>query len=834
MTGLNRALYPENVDVSPSTLTYDSQAIRAAHLGAVEAAVSGNVGGRLGGGDVTLVSGTTLAVSAMPYGLTPGGYPLTFNGTAGVNVATQSGVDLTDGAVNYVVLTYTETATDTRVAVSTSLPGTSIEAPTRAVGVTTLRVYSAANLAALPNPTAAQDTDLSIVSLRRCLVLARFLGNGFTSTTPNALVPGEISQTGVTGLRTADTPSGSVLRIAEAPNALVQNIHGVVIVGLASTCPVGTGTLVWNGSTRRLTWAAPDGTGGTESAGASVLVNDSSGGPVFVTLQSTTTSPSRAITLYAYPAILFATTGTVSDSIAVLDLHGDDIGAYLSAQDRAHRRLRGSAMPSRQNPHAMGVENMGGVAFVPQAEQAGDALLGSADLGAIPRRTHRAAVDSGSIAWTHIDQDETRLPVSGVTAAEFVHRWAHAFGESQIIGARRNPATGQWTLENSSGRAWRIVTGNNSSTPDVDYPQGFEVQTQASASPWNDDEWRRVFRVSPTGQLVSIGEGFSDGSSVTDLSLARLFMGHPHNSADTKTLVVDSPDSSGGSGSALGMQILRGTDDPGTPSPRVSSTFEIVHNATYNNASLSTPWAYRDSSQAAIRYLFGQTTCTVQRRAAGLSTPWASGDWSSLVSVDLTTGLINAVPGGIASSSYRLPGVEQVKSIPPTRVEYHLEGTTLIAPASSIVGTGGASATNGVLAAGMPFPLLPGHGTGASMGWSLELPQGAVISRLVFHASNTAGGWSGNLIGLYRKDHLSNTWSALANDQPTTFSTNATAGNYTYTFNFTGPTDNIVANQSYSYYVRLFNGASASGNSFSVTGIEVYYTFGGTVGIRGA
>lgn len=814
------------MDVTPSTLAFDSQAIRAAHLALAEATVSGSVGGRVSGGIVTLTAQTTLAVSAVPFGLTPGGYPVTFAGGS-INTASVGEVDLTDGALNYVVLTYTETRTDGRPAITTTNPGAALNADTRANGVTTLRCYSAANLSALPNPTADQDLDLSIVTLRRCLVLASFRGNGFATGTPNTLVSGEISQSGVTGLRPADTASGSVLRIAESPNAFTQAIHGVVIVGVNSTCPVGSGTLRWNGSTRQLSWAAPDGAGGTESYGTSGTVTDTTS---FLNLASATSG--REISVWVYPAILYATAATVTDTIAVLDLHGDDIGAYLSAQDRVHRRLRGSAMPSRQNPHALGVENMGGVALVPQAQQSGDALSGTPELGAVPRDTVRASNATGTQHATHVYQAETRIPSSGVNP-EFLQEWTSARAVGRVIGATRDPATGLWQLQNAGQRAWRVVQGNNPS-PGVGSPSGLRIQTQTAAGGWTDAEWLDVadFTQATNQPFLTLAGGFTDitgGAPIAALNQARINAPHPHTNANYKTVILDTPDGDSGTTINAGGQLLRGHDDSGTPTPYANSTFEFIHNCTYNNTSLSTPWAFRDSARDAVRYVFGQRQLLVQRRAAGAASPWANADWTTHSTVDLASGLASF--SSISSGTHLMPGVTHTKSIPPTKADSYVSGSGIPTGGAHSLFTdvGGTGTVHGVSASSMTFPRLPGASSnGAALTWGVELPDGAVVTGISFNLVGT-GTFAGNLIGFYVKNVADNAWnSAVGNNL--VFS----AVNGAFTASITPLAAPVtVDNTNHTYYVRLYNNGNSS-DYLSVHSIRVLYTFGPTVGIRGA
>jgi hypothetical protein len=110
----------------------------------------------------------------------------------------------------------------------------------------------------------------------------------------------------------------------------------------------------------------------------------------------------------------------------------------------------------------------------------------------------------------------------------------------------------------------------------------------------------------------------------------------------------------------------------------------------------------------------------------------------------------------------------------------------------------------------------------------VELPDGAVVTGISFNLVGT-GTFAGNLIGFYVKNVADNAWnSAVGNNL--VFS----AVNGAFTASITPLAAPVtVDNANNVYYVRLYNNGTST-DYLSVHGIRVLYTYGPSVGIRGA
>jgi hypothetical protein len=133
---------------------------------------------------------------------------------------------------------------------------------------------------------------------------------------------------------------------ASNPSALV----GVTVVGLAEVTPLGTATLRWDATTSRIYYTAPG-----DLEGAATTLTDSGS---FVVYSNNT---NYTITLNINFSSL-SSVASQSENIAISSLYGRSIPMF-SAVDQNHRDMLGSGQPTKTNPHALTVNDLGGGGF---------------------------------------------------------------------------------------------------------------------------------------------------------------------------------------------------------------------------------------------------------------------------------------------------------------------------------------------------------------------------------------------------------------------------------------------------------------------------------------
>lgn len=127
------------------------------------------------------------------------------------------------------------------------------------------------------------------------------------------------------------------------------NVTGVSIVGMAPGTLIGSGTLRFEASTKKLYWTSPG-----DAEGTGVTITDSSE----QTLYSDDTSYYITVTII-YAGLPAA---DASDTITVESLYGRNIPMSCSI-DQAHRDMIGTGIITENNPHGLSADDLTGGAY---------------------------------------------------------------------------------------------------------------------------------------------------------------------------------------------------------------------------------------------------------------------------------------------------------------------------------------------------------------------------------------------------------------------------------------------------------------------------------------
>lgn len=307
-----RGLFPEGVEVHQNDIAFDRDTRIGEDLQrALDEAAMGVVSGfavTVNGGDATKVD------VASGFGYAP-------NGEECVLAVGQSALSLADntlGTVNVVCAIYTETLSDPKPHETSSTPRN-----TRANRTVRLRVYTQAQF----NLLASTDANLANDAQDRALLLASIVATG----------------AGLTGSAITSPTAFNTINTASAP----INITGTVITAVSASTPAGTGTLTYTTGGTLMSWQAP-------GAGAPGAAQNVGGGGTFVLAGGDGSTISVTIISASLPA------SDKVDSIVITNIYAQSV-ARFTAEDLLHRNLLGTGTPTKQNPHGIRVEDIGGV-----------------------------------------------------------------------------------------------------------------------------------------------------------------------------------------------------------------------------------------------------------------------------------------------------------------------------------------------------------------------------------------------------------------------------------------------------------------------------------------
>lgn len=318
----DRPLAPNGVIVQQKDLQFEAGS-RAFHIlrRQLDSAASGVVSGLL----VTInPSNSALVDVALGIGYAPNG--------AFIEVeADQFALampDLSSGALNYVAAVYTETQDQQQ---GHEADGTN--PATRALGSSRLRVYTNAQILALPTTS----DDLSVDAQDRLLILAE------------AAISGGVVDTLTLPISTARVLSAAF--VSPSPPTTGISIVGID-QGTSTTAIVGAnGTVFFTQATSGVRWQAPG-----DAAGVEIVLTP--GQPVTVA-----SSNGRTIDLIADADLLPAV-----DASAEVIIYGLFSGPFTqepvplrySSRDALLRSLRGSGLPAENNPLGLALSDLNG------------------------------------------------------------------------------------------------------------------------------------------------------------------------------------------------------------------------------------------------------------------------------------------------------------------------------------------------------------------------------------------------------------------------------------------------------------------------------------------
>jgi len=235
--------------------------------------------------------------------------------------------DETNGVVNLVCAVYTESE------IHRQPHETDGETwPTHSEGAWRIRVYSAANYAALPTT----DGNLASDAKDRCLIVGEVTANGPASSLTASSIEGP----------------ATFSNILYANPRIPVTIPGVTISGVSPGMSTGLGTLDYTwavGPVYGLQWISFAG-------GAGAVVNPTVDGAIDVL-----DGAGEFLTLEIVISQL-STISPISEAIDIINMYEQDI-PRLTGEDDLHRNMQGTGTPTPQNPHGQTLDDFGGASF---------------------------------------------------------------------------------------------------------------------------------------------------------------------------------------------------------------------------------------------------------------------------------------------------------------------------------------------------------------------------------------------------------------------------------------------------------------------------------------
>lgn len=314
--------------------------------------------------------------SGSGWAYTPSGHLIEIP-TSQTNIAL---ADPTNGVENWICAIYTEEQSE-----NSAHETDGVSRPTRAERSFRIRAITAAEYAALPDTSA----DLSVDAKDRLVVLATVLGNGaLTALNANELV----QQTAFKSIRTA---------VLTSPITAT----GCELVSISSQTEEGAGQLrltVATGPVYTLFWTAPG-----DTIGAATAV---SGDDVYTVVSANTTDSVQVKVI----ASLLPVVAANYDHAFTVSAFYEDVAPRWSPRDYLHASKVGAALPTENNPHGTGADDIGQhIVDFPQVIRLGTGYMDTEQQSLVPRITTEistAALSDRTLLW-----EVPGVPANGLT-----------------------------------------------------------------------------------------------------------------------------------------------------------------------------------------------------------------------------------------------------------------------------------------------------------------------------------------------------------------------------------------------------------------------------------
>lgn len=594
---MDRALFPADVEVRQPALQYEADQV-AFHI--LRRWVDGGASGVATGLAVTQNLGNGALVDlAVGEGFVPN------NEFAQLTIPQLALAlkDYTLGVQNYVCLLYTENQTAPAPHITDGTPRL-----TRAQRAVIPNVYTLADIQGLL-PT---SPDYSVPAQDRLLVCGIVPGNGFASPgVPNPIVPAQIIL----------PPSNFRILTIQQPT----NVTGVVVTFIDPTTPAttdagGTPAQLQFDPTQGLSYKAP----ADASYGSFVGGAPPGGAPGPITGSGTYKLVSGSSTHYILVDVTLEMLPTVVESdtsLPVVDVYPTGLLQNFSSNDRQHRHLIGSGVPTPKNPHGLRFVDLAeDVATLLEGIVLGTGLMSDDAKATVPRIVTRQSAFGGTggnartLLWD--------IPLSA-NAPRHIRFYATGYGGLEVtINALWNPGSNLWTHDAVA----------NASKLEI-YDAGIILNWQASGTAsWDDtvppsgSGWAtNVIRAS--GQAGAAGVLNALGQLVVGTNLLGTSQdGTPRveidytNSAGARTLVFQSLRTGVGGSSIMRVYRANSTNDQ-------FDAAEITFNCSWNAG--SSQWNKDTPGTASSKLEIGYDVLQYRQRLSGNDTPWGDGAWDT-------------------------------------------------------------------------------------------------------------------------------------------------------------------------------------------------------------
>lgn len=570
-------------------------------------------GGRVYGLAITINSDYFVSVSA-GFGYTPrGDYVELTTDTADFS----SGLDYTDGVVNYIVLPYAETKSDSEAHETRGESFPTLSTLSGQIMALTATEYDnlADSYAADLNLALATDLEKAnpytgTLYKDSLLVIGRVIGAGFTAGVPNAVVPAtNVQQEAyVTPLVTCS--------FANSPDTVEGiNIKSVALAaGTIALLPdpgVPGGTpsaeLTWDPTpgTEELTFTAPG-----DSVGSAATYSATGG----VQEISVASNNGDEIVVELIPELLPSAAGS---SLINFSLLYDEWGPIFTVADAAHRAKVGSYIPTDSLPHGEGFADLAQiVGVIPQPVSVGSGLIDTDARALYPKISSWARNGTSSYSLHY-----AMLTPGSTTGKTRFYTLSDAGFFAMTVNA-------EW-----DGTNWnKDVAGEQASKLALNGDGNVLLYGRDSDTAWTDSEWTDASTVI---RGPAIGVNFGAPSTATKVSLETSedeLYGSVVNIQRSLTrqriLMTQRPADSAENTISIYHTTLSDTN---------AGPIEIVGNAYYDTG--ASEWTKHNVAASAFKFEIGRGSILVAYRLAASGGSWADSAWDSTpFELDLVNG----------------------------------------------------------------------------------------------------------------------------------------------------------------------------------------------------
>lgn len=676
--------------------------------------------------------------------------------------------DYSSGVVNYIVLVYRETTGTPRAHESDGQTYDTLASRSSEIKVMTETEYNA-----LPASADSSDlknnletADLTTDAQDRILIIARVLGKGYTGSTPNVYVSGDLTN-GNIDQQNYFTPQ----KTAYISGTL--NITGVNLKNLSTDTPVGTdGVLSYTVASNEFTWEAPTET--TPSAAVAVTMTNE------IEEITLTANGGSTLTIEVVPDLLPSSDQT--DTVIVENFYANN-GPVFSAEDALHRSKKGSYLPTSIDPHGLGYGDLAQqIGVIPNTLLVGTSRLSSEAHSLVPRLS---------------------TPASTVGSVDRTLMWEMGGGSHHVRLYKRSNDNFEVTMNASwDGTQWVLDQSGQSASKMEQSEYGLVTYVySAGTTPFTDADFKHMWSSTPTG-LTALGSGFT--STDTDREVPRVQAIYS-DTANKKTLVMEVRPPIGGTD--FTFRIYADT-----------TGLDIVANASWDNATAL--WSQIESAKESFRLRFqGTDTRVIFDYKAAAAGTWADTAWVGTtlgqIYVDPSSAIVSRVG---ATFQGNVTGTDYLYYSPKTfrRFFSATTGNPLFASGvptmSTTIGEYGVMSKEAAI-----------HGAVASvLAIPLDLPNGAVITDgYVVHSTNGTT-WQAKLVRATQTGAL--TLSDLDSSGYTALPNASSLNNFARTQFANTDQNNTVATDTYLFYCQIDNGPAANADEIRVAGVEIYYT----------